>query len=470
VSAGSYFPKAVKGVEIPKKNGKSELAAAITLKLLCGDGEDSAEVYGCAADRQQASIVYNVAARMVELDAELSGAVKIIKSTKRLIYPKRNSFYQVLSAESYSKQGFNVSGLIFDELFAQPGRELYDTMTKYAGDARRQPLNFLITTAGTNRNSICWEVHTKAKDIIEGRKIDSEFYPVIYGLDEGDDWREPASWYKANPSLGVTIRVETVMKAVSDALENPAEENHLRQFRFNEWVKQESRWISMVVYDRCDGEVNLNQLFGKKCYAGLDLSITTDLSCLALVFPPDIDCDKYRILPFFWLPDEDLRMRVRRDKVPYDLWARQGYISVTNGNVTDYNAIENKILELCELYRITAIGYDPFAAAQMAQRLTENGVNMIPIRQGYSMSLPTKETQRLILSQKIAHGGHPVLRWCFDNVIVKRDDKGNIRPDKEKSTERIDGVVAAVMSVDMATGKYGEEERFIEKGRGLLIL
>ena len=198
-------------IEIPKKQGKSELAAAVALLLTCGDFEDGAQVYGCAADRNQAKIVFNVAKKMIGLSKSLSKKVKIIESKYRIEY--KDSFYQVLSAEAYSKHGFNIHGVVFDELHAQPNRKLYDVMTKGSGDARKQPLFFLITTAGDDINSICYEVHQKAKDILEGRKVDPTFYPVIFGADENDDWTDEKVWKKANPSLGITVDIEKVKDA-----------------------------------------------------------------------------------------------------------------------------------------------------------------------------------------------------------------------------------------------------------------
>lgn len=216
-------------VEIPKKQGKSELAAAIALLLTCADGEQRAEIYGCAADRQQAAIVFDVAADMVRMCPALNKRVKILASQKRIIYQPTNSFYQVLSAEAYSKHGFNIHGVVFDELHTQPNRKLFDVMTKGSGEARMQPLYFLITTAGTDTHSICYETHQKALDILEGRKIDSTFCPVIYGAEQDDDWSDPKVWKKANPSIGITVPIEKVKDAWLSASQNPGEENAFRQ-------------------------------------------------------------------------------------------------------------------------------------------------------------------------------------------------------------------------------------------------
>lgn len=272
-------------IEIPKKQGKSELAAAVALYLLAGDGEWGAEVYGCAADRQQASIVFDVACQMVEQCPALKKRIKPVLSQKRLVYTPLNSFYQVLSAESYTKHGLNVHGVVFDELHAQPNRLLYDVMTHGSGDARKQPLFFLITTAGTDRNSICWEVHQKAEDILAGRKNDPTFYPVIYGIDDDADWSDERNWYKANPSLDVTVDVEKLRAAYQSAKDNPAEENLFRQLRLNQWVKQSVRWMPMDAWDKCDTLVNPETLIGRECYGGLDLSSSTDITAFVLVFP-----------------------------------------------------------------------------------------------------------------------------------------------------------------------------------------
>ena len=311
-------------IEIPKKNGKSELAAAVALLLTCGDGEQRAEVYGCAADRQQASIVFDVAADMVRMCPALGKRTKILTAQKRIIYTPTNSFYQVLSAEAYSKHGFNIHGVVFDELHTQPNRKLFDVMTKGSGDARMQPLYFLITTAGTDTNSICYEVHSKAKDILEGRKHDPTFYPVIYGAEQSDDWTDPKVWKKANPSLDKTIGMDKVVAACNSAKETPGEENAFRQLRLNQWVKQAVRWMPMEKWDACKFAVHPSKLEGRVCYGGLDLSSTTDITAFVLVFPPTDENDKYSILPYFWLPEETLDLRVRRDHVPYDVWERQG--------------------------------------------------------------------------------------------------------------------------------------------------
>ena len=458
-------------IEIPKKNGKSELAAAVALLLTCGDGEQRAEVYGAAADRQQASIVFDVAADMVRMCPALNKRVKILASQKRLIYEPTNSFYQVLSAEAYSKHGFNVHGVVFDELHSQPNRKLYDVLTKGSGDARMQPLFFLITTAGTDTHSICYEVHQKAQDIIDGRKIDPTFYPVIYGADDTEDWTSPKVWKKCNPSLGETIGIDKVKTACESAKQNPGEENSFRQLRLNQWVKQAVRWMPMDKWDKCAFAVNEEQLEGRVCYGGLDLSSTTDITAFVLVFPPLDEDDKYIILPYFWIPEDTLDLRVKRDHVPYDIWERQGYLQTTEGNVVHYGYIEKFIEELGKRFNIREIAFDRWGAVQMVQNLEGMGFTVVPFGQGFKdMSPPTKELMKLTLEQKIAHGGHPVLRWNMDNIFIRTDPAGNIKADKEKSTEKIDGAVATIMALDRAIRCGNDTSESVYSSRGILFI
>lgn len=457
-------------IEIPKKNGKSELAAAVALYLLFGDGEASPEVYGAAADRQQAGIVFDVAKVMTEMNPALTKRSKILGASKKILNNHNNGFYQVLSAEVGTKHGLNVSGLVFDELHTQPNRNLYDVLTKGSGDAREQPLYFLITTAGNDINSICYEVHQKAKDILDGRKHDPQFYPVIYGAEMDDDWTDPKVWKKANPSLGETIQLESVKAACKEAQDNPAEENVYRQLRLNQWVKQAVRWMPIDKWDICSFPVDERLLEGRVCYGGLDLSSTTDITAFVLVFPPEDDDGKYELLPYFWLPEDTLDLRVKRDHVPYDTWEKQGYIMTTEGNVIHYGFIESFIEELGTRFNIREIAFDRWGAVQMVQNLEGMGFTVVPFGQGFaSMSPPTKELLKLVLEHKIAHGGNPVLRWMMDNIVVRTDPAGNIKADKAKSTEKIDGCIATIMALDRALRCENRVSESVYDERGLLV-
>ena len=458
-------------VEISKKSGKSELAAAIALYMLCADGEQRAEVYGCAADRDQASLVFDVACDMVRLSKALNQFCDIKPSRKTIHFNPTNSVYKALSADVAGKSGVNVSALIFDELWVQKDRKFFDMMTKGTSDARKNPLHFIITTAGTDTHSICYELHQKAKDIIEGRKVDPTFYPVIYGAEDDDDWTDEAVWAKANPSLNITIDIEKVRAACESAKMMPNEENAFRQLRLNQWVKQTVRWMPMEKWDLCAFPVNEQSLEGRVCYGGLDLSSTTDLTAFVLVFPPEDEDDKYVVLPYFWLPEETLDLRVRRDHVPYDLWERQGFIKTTEGNVVHYGYIEKFIEELGNKYNIREIAYDRWGAVQMVQDLEGMGFTVVPFGQGFSsMSPPTKELMKLVLEKRIAHGGHPVLRWNVDNICIRTDPAGNIKADKEKSTEKIDGAIATIMALDRAIRCGADTGGSVYDERGILLI
>lgn len=447
----------------------SELAAAIALYLLYADGEASPEVYGAAADRQQASIVFDVAKRMVEMSPALMKRSKIAAASKRIVNFSSVGYYQVLSAEAYTKHGFSVSGLVFDEVHTQPNRNLYDVLTKGSGDAREQPLYFLITTAGNDKESLCYELHTKAQDILDGRKFDPRFYPVVYGLRDTDDWTDEANWYKANPSLGLTIRIESVRDMFREAMDNPAEENVFKQLRLNMWVASLTRFIPEQVYDLGNVPIDMEALAGRDCYAGLDLSSTNDITALVLMFPPRDENEKYVMLPFFWIPEDSIPLRVRRSGVPYDVWHKQGYLNATEGNVIHYSFIEKFIEDLGQKYHICEIAFDRWGATQMVQDLEGMGFTVVPFGQGFKdMSPPTKEFIKLLMEGRIIHGGNPLLRWMSGNVIVDRDAAENIKPTKAKSPEKIDGIVAAIMALDRCI-RHRKESHSVYDDRGLCI-
>ena len=456
-------------IEVPKKCGKSELAAAVALYMLCADGEQRAEVYGCAADRDQASLVFDVACDMVKLCPALEKRCELRPSRKTIRFGPTSSTYKALSADVAGKSGINVSALIFDELWVQKDRRFFEMMTVGTSDARRNPLHFIITTAGNDTNSVCYEMHQKAVDILEGRKFDPAFYPVIYGADLNEDWTDPKVWMKANPSLGITIGMDKVKAACEQAQQNPSEENAFRQLRLNQWVKQSVRWMPMDKWDACAFPVSPEDLEGRICYGGLDLSSTTDITAFVLVFPPLDEEDKYYVLPFFWVPEDTLDLRVKRDHVPYDIWERQGVLFTTEGNVIHYGYIEQFIESLGEKYNIREIAFDRWGAVQMVQNLEGMGFKVVPFGQGFKdMSPPTKELMKLVLEKRIAHGGHPVLRWMMDNIFIRQDPAGNIKADKEKSTEKIDGAVATIMALDRAIRCGLDTGESVYDTRGLL--
>lgn len=391
-------------------------------------------------------------------------------STAYIEIPKKQGKSELAAAVA-NKHGFNTHGVIFDELHTQPNRKLFDVMTKGSGDARMQPLFFLITTAGNDTHSICYEQHEKALDIMSGRKIDSTFYPVIYGADESEDWTDPAVWKKANPSLGITVGIDKVKAACDSAKQKPGEENAFRQLRLNQWVKQSVRWMPMDRWDACSFAVSEDNLEGRICYGGPDLSSTTDITAFVLVFPPQDEEDKYSILPYFWVPEDTLDLRVKRDHVPYDLWERQGLLMTTEGNVVHYGFIEKFIEELGTRFNIREIAFDRWGAVQMVQNLEGMGFTVVPFGQGFKdMSPPIKEFMKLTLEGRIAHGGHPVLRWNMDNIFIRTDPAGNIKADKEKSTEKIDGAIATIMALDRAIRCGNDNTASVYDSRGILFI
>lgn len=456
-------------IEIGKKNGKSELAAAVALYLLYADNEPSAEVYGAAADRGQASIVFDVANQMVQMAPALMKRSKIMSAGKRIVNYSNQGFYQVLSAEVGTKHGLNVSGLVLDEVHAQPNRHLYDVLTKGSGDAREQPLFFLITTAGTEKESICYELHMKSVDLLADRKVDPTFYPVVFGLTDEDDWHDEANWYKANPSLGQTIQIDRVRDAYQEALQNPAEENVFKQLRLNMWVSSLTRFIPEQVFDQGNEPIDMDALIGRECYGGLDLSSTGDITALVLAFPPRNETEKYILLPFFWIPEDTIPIRVRRGNVPYDVWQKQGYLYATPGNVVDYDHIEKTILELSTKYHILEIAVDRWNATMLVEHLQNEGLTPFFFGQGFKdMSPATKEFYKLLMQARIIHGGNPVLRWMAGNVVVETDAAENIKVTKAKSPEKIDGIVASIMALDRAVRNQGEIGSVYDE-RGILV-
>lgn len=447
-------------IEIPRKQGKSTISSGIALLMLLADGEPGAEIYSAAADRAQAAIVFEQAKQFVEGSPLLSKEVRVYRN--HIAAPKSNSVYRVLSADAFTKHGLNAHGIVFDELHAQPNRELWDVLATSMG-ARRQPLMVAITTAGYDRNSICWEQHEHARRVLADPTFDPEYFAYIAAADETDDWTSPATWRKANPSLGVTVTEDYLSGECARALASPAYQNTFRRLYLNQWTQQESRWIDMAAWDACNGA--LPDLAGRVCYAGLDLASTTDIAALVLAFPPAVDGEPVYLLPFFWIPEDSMIERERRDRVPYAAWVRQGLVEATQGNVIDYAFIRHRINELAGLYDLREVAFDPWNATQLSIQLQDDGISMVEMRQGFaSLSGPSKELLRLVLSAGVAHGGNAVLRWMADNVTVRQDPAGNVKPDKGKSTNKIDGIVASVMAIGRGTLESNAGSVYDERG------
>jgi len=427
-----------------RKNGKTTLAAALALYHLFADREQGGEIYSAAVDKDQASLVFNEAAAMVRNNPILSGKCKIIDSQKRIVRYKTNSFYRAIPADAASAHGYNASCIIYDEMHAAANRNLFDVLSTSMG-ARQQPLLLIISTAGYDKNSILYEQYSYAQKVSRGIIKDKTFLPVIFEVAENENWEDEANWYKANPALGTFRNLDEMRSFYTKAKENPAEINNFRRLYLNQWTSQETRWIDVSKWDLCPSKIDLKRLKGQACYGGLDLSSTTDLTSFVLVFP-----DTLEVLPFFFIPRERMAEIEKRDRVPYSEWAREGFINITKGNVVDYSFVKKTIIDSLDTYQVQAIAYDRWNSSHMVQELIAEGdIKMVPIGMGYgSMNAPTKYLEALVLDKKINHGANPVLRWNFDNVMISTDSAGNIKPDKAKSTQKIDGIVALIMSLD----------------------
>lgn len=452
-------------IEVPRKAGKSTLSAAIALYLLF-EGEPGAEVYSAAADREQASIVFEQAKAMVEASPELSRFAETYR--RSIAVPALNASYKVLSADAPTKHGLNAHGIVFDELHAQPNRELWDVLTTSTG-AREQPLVVAITTAGYDRESICYELHEYAKKVRDGVIDDPSFYPVIFAADEQDEWDDPATWHKANPSLGTTVQEEFYLSEARRAKEMPAYQNTFRRLYLNQWTQQATRWIDLSLWDENGGTISGAALRGRTCYGGLDLAAVSDLTAWVMAFPRDDDPEMVDLLCRFWCPEKRLSDSSNRYRDQYRQWAREGYLTVTPGDATDYAYVREQVLADATQFRIVDLNVDRlFQAHQLATELENEGMTVFGMGQGFlSMATPVAEFHRRLLNRKINHGGNPVLRWMADGVVVKQDPAGNLKPDKASSQSKIDGIVAAIMALDRQM-RHMSDRKSVYATRGMI--
>jgi len=380
-------------VEIPRKNAKSTLGAAIALYLLLSDGERGAEIYSAAGDALQARIIFEIAQGMVNQNPELASRCKTFQHSIR----KENSlsFYKVISAEAGTKYGFNSHGIIFDELFVQPDRELWDVLTTSTG-SRRQPLIFAITTAGFDKESICYEMHEYAVRVRDGIIQDDSFLPIIYAAPMEADIYSVDTWKVANPGYGSIVKEEYILEQVNKIKNQPSFESTFRRLHLNQWVGTAETWIPDDVWMNCSQPI----VSDGECFGGLDLARYRDVAALVLFFP-----QSGSVLPFFWVPEDVVEERSRREGVNYDVWVRNGLMYTTPGNAIDHNYIEKKIRELREEYNFISIEYDRWSSYDIIKNLLEDGFPMNEIGQGYqSMSAPTKELEKLVISGQLRHG------------------------------------------------------------------
>lgn len=444
-------------IYVPRKCGKTPLAAGVVNLVMFTDDEPGAQIYSAAAEREQAALIFRHASGMIVRNPDLDSQVKVYRSFKSIEHGN-GTIYKALSSDADTKHGLGAHLVIVDELHAHRDGELVDVLLTSTA-ARRQPLVIYITTADYARESVCNMKHDYASKVRDGVIQDSSFLPAIWEASVDDDWTDPAIWAKANPNLGVSVKVEYLQRECERAKNEPSYENTFKRLHLNIKTQQDVRWLSLEKWDACDAPVDEDALAGRTCYAGLDLSTRLDVTASVLVFPPTDDDPLWRILPRLFIPEDNAREREKRDRVQYQTWGAQGHITLTPGDVVDYDFVKQSLLDDARKFDLKEIAYDPWNATQIAIQLQDSGATVVEFRQGYaSMSEPTKELEKLIVSRKVAHGGHPVLRWMASHVAVEMDAAGNVKLSKKKSTERIDGLVATVMGLGRALAAPPEVE------------
>ncbi len=451
-------------IEIARKNGKTALSAGIGLYMLFADGESRPEVYSAATVKDQAKICF-------------SDAVEIVKATdlKNYLTPYRNSIvYELkggtmkpLSSDYGTHDGLNPSCGIIDEFHAHKDSGMFDVI-KSAFGARRQPLMFIITTAGFNKSGACYAYRENVIKVLRGVNEDDSLFGIIYTLDDKSEWEDPKMWIKANPNLGVSLSADYLADQVKDAKNRPEAVRNVMTKNVDLWVDAERTWILDDVWLKCIGTTDPADLKGCACWGGLDLSNVSDITAYVLLFHKN---DRFQLLPHFWIPEEKMLEKIRKENINYDKWAAEGYVTVTPGNVIDYDFVKADILRIVADYDLRISAYDRWNSSQTIIDLQNEGMECNPFGQGYgSMSAPTKEFEKLVLTGKIEHFGNPVLRWMLASTLVKTDPAGNIKPDKEKSTQKIDGIVASIMALgEWMTAQTNDESNPYET-RGLLTL
>ncbi len=437
-------------VEMGKGSGKSPMAAGIGHVGFIADNEPAPEIYVAATMREQARIVFTDAVRMVEGSPELKELVSV--QVGSLSIPSQHAVYRPVSAEHRGLDGLRVHMGLIDELHEHPSALVVDKI-RAGTKGRRNALIFEITNSGWDRHSVCWNHHEYSLKVLEGVIENDSWFAYVCALDEGDDWRDEKVWIKTNPGLGVTLPIKYLREQVAEAVGMPTKENLTRRLNFCEWTEQDTRAIPMTEWNKPQAcaPIDVAALRGRDCYGGLDLAKVNDLSAFALVFPPVDLGEMWKLLCWFWVPKEDIARRALKDRVPYDVWERQGHLIATPGNTTDYGFIESKVVEISGLYNIREIAFDRTFAGEIVQALASEGLTMVEFGQGFmSMAAPTSELLRQVKAGELQHGGHPVMTWCASNLTVAEDAAGNIKPDKERSVEKIDGISATCNALGRA--------------------
>jgi phage terminase large subunit-like protein len=455
-------------LEVPRKNSKSTIASGVGLYMLGKDGEAGAEVYSAAVTRDQAKIVWQDAKSMVQKDSELQKHLGIDATAHTILQLGSGSKFVPLSSDSSSLEGLNIHCAIIDELHAHKTREVYDVLEVATG-SRSQPLIWCVTTAGSNRSGICYEVRTYATKILQRVSSDETFFGIIYTLDDGDDWTAPETWQKANPNYGVSIYPDDFERLARKAMEMPSATNNFLTKRLNLWVNADTAWMDMRAWERCgDARLRREDFTVEPCWIGLDLASKIDIAAKVSIFRRDID-DKahYYLFAQYYLPEsavDDGR------NSQYSGWQRSGRLTITPGNVIDFQYIADDIRADMGRHQVKEVPYDPWQATQLASELFSEGVPMVEVRPTVqNFSEPMKELEKLVLEGRLHHDGCPVTTWMISNVVCHTDAKDNIFPRKERPENKIDGVVAAIMALNRAISVKPKSASIYES-RGLTVL
>ena len=447
-------------VEIPRKNGKSNLSAALILYLLFADGEPGAELISAAGDRGQANIVFHIAQEMIKNNKHLRTRCKVLRNTIEY----KSSWYKSISAEAYTKHGLNCHGIIFDELHTQKDRTLFDVLTTSVG-ARRQPVIIALTTAGHDRASICYEMHEYSEAILNGTIEDNTFLPVLYRADPEDDWTKESTWRKANPGYGSICNKAYFVDAVNKAKSNPSMINSFLRLHLNIWTSSESAWIPDDIFMKGAKPIPYDILHTLPAYGGLDLASTQDLTAFALLFRDDSKKCFYLLVHQF-VNTEKAHSKKLAAGIDYINYEREGDITISPGNVTDYRIIKQYILDQCAKYDVREIGYDPRFSTYIVAELIADDVEMAPMAQNITtMNGPTKEFEMEVMRGNIIHGGNKCLRWQMGCAIVYTDVNENKRVTKEqKENKKVDGVIASIIAMNSYVQNTidGEEDYLLE--------
>jgi len=440
-------------ITMPRKQGKTELAAALALYHLLADGEINGQVYSAAAERQQAAQVFNAAKAMINADPELASLVNVIETQKRIVHYRSGSFYQAISADARSKHGFNASAVIYDELAQAKNRELFDVLTTSTG-ARAQPLTIVISTQSSDPNSVMSELVEYGRKVLSGVIEDPSFSATIYAAPmDADPWDEQV-WHACNPALGDFRSLDEMRTFAARAKRIPSLESAFRNLYLNQPVDADQRFLASADWDACAAPPDLDHLEGRPCYGGLDLSSTQDLTALVLIFPDASDPPAFDVVCHFWTAGDTIRERGDRDRVPYATWRDQGLIEATPGRAIDKRFVVHRLADIMQRYEVLGIAFDRWRAAELKKELADEGLEDVPLvdwGQGFKDMAPAVDAlETAVLNGRLRHGGNPVLRWCVANAVIEMDPAGSRKLAKQRSTGRIDGLVALTMAIGLA--------------------